>query len=125
MKVLNPRTEENPSIFKILELRIQPQYYNRILRGTKRWEIRRNLPGVLPPVVKYIDPDSKRLGYHRVLSDQPVTLATSIDQYSLALAACQLGDITPVEYDQLFHGSGKLYAMPIYASPLTLKELSI
>lgn len=33
MKVLNPCTEENPTVFKILELRIQPQYYERILRG--------------------------------------------------------------------------------------------
>ena len=41
------------------------------------------------------------------------------------LAACQLGDIAPDEYGQLFLGSGRLCAMPIDASPLTLKELNI
>ena len=125
MKVLNSRTEENPDVFKILELRIQPQYYNRILRGAKTWEIRRHLPKVLPPVVKYIDPDSKCLGYHMILSEQPVTLSTSIDHSALIRAACQLGNITPDEYRQIFLGSERLYAMPIDSTPLTLKQLHI
>ena len=113
MKVLNQCTEENPSIVKILEMRIQLQFYERILQGTKKWEIRRHLPGVLPPVVKYIDPDSKCLGYHRILSDQPVTLSIDIDTSALVRAVCQLGDITQDNYEQLFSGSERLYAMPI------------
>ena len=125
MKVLNSYTEENPCIFKILEMRIQPQYYERIRRETKKWEIRRHLPGVPPPVVKYINPDCKCLGYHRILADQPVTLSIDIDTSALVRAACQLGDITPNEYEQLFDGCEKLYAMPIDSTPLTLKELSI
>lgn len=113
MKVLNPYTKENPSIYKILELRIQPQYYERSLQGSRSWEIRRHLPGVLPPVVKYIAHDGQCLGYHRILSNQPVTLSTSIDHSALIRAACQLGDIAPDEYGQLFLGSGRLCAMPI------------
>lgn len=125
MKVLNPYTDENPCIFKILEMRIQPQYYRRVQRGTKKWEIRRHLPGVLPPVAKYIDPDGKCLNYYRILADQPVTLSTGIDHSALVRATCQLGDITPPEYEQLFYGCERLYAMPIDSTPLTLKQLHI
>lgn len=125
MKVLNPYTKENPSVFKILELRIQPQYYERILHESRIWDVRRHLPGVLPPVVKYIDTDNKCLGYHRILSNQPVTLSTDIDHSALIRAACQLGNITPDEYVQLFLDSETLYAMPIDFMPRTLKQLCL
>lgn len=125
MKILNSYTEENPGIFKIIEMRIQPQFYKRTLQGTKKWEIRWQLPNLLPPVAKYIDPDGKCLGYHRILADQPVTLSIDIDTSALARATCQLGNITPNEYKQLFSSREILYAMPIDSTPLTLKELSI
>lgn len=125
MRILNQCTEANPTVFKVLEMRIQPQFYGRILRGIKKWEIRRHLPEILPPVVKYINTDDRCLNYHRILSDQPVILSTDIDTSALVLAACQLGDIAPDEYEQLFHSSERLYAMPIDSTPLTLKELNI
>lgn len=101
-----------------VEMKILPTFYERILRGVKRWEIRSDLPTGVEQAdwVIYIDSETGHLlGYHAVKN---VAHITARDRERLKQVGMVLGAISGAEYDSLFAGCDSLYAINIDTTPL-------
>ncbi len=123
MRLIFPGNPGNSTSRTLLELKILPNFYDRITAGIKRWEIREELPFCLPDYVKYIDAtDGSTLGYHRIKSATALTLS-SANFNDVKQAAIELGAISGEEYDSIFKGRGIIYAISICAAPINVKDI--
>lgn len=101
-----------------VEMKILPTFYERILKGVKRWEIRSNLPAGVEQAdwVRYVDAETGHLfGYHAVKNVAHITAAR---RERLKQVGMRLGAISSEEYDNLFADCDSLYAINIDTAPL-------